>query len=125
MLLIGVVVGKPSKGVPIAYVLVAVIVLTCEVSWYWWDYREFRTQVGEKAAAAQMADAATALDDSLVAETGSPGFWGYLKWSALRGATIEESKVAGGTGAGIVNWGKRLLSLFWALVWAFIGLDNA
>ena len=123
MLLVGVVVGKITEDVPAAYLLLAIVVITCEVSWYWWDYRSLNTTLAQAAVSAQMKESLTA-DQFLTSEVGSPGFWSYLKWSAAQGATIEDSPVPAGNRAAIVNWGKRLISLFWALVWAFIGLGK-
>lgn len=125
MILIGLVLGKLTKGASSAFVLVGVLVVICEVSWYWWDYQNFKTQVAAVSVSGEPADALTA-DAFLISESGSPGFWGYLKWSAYQGAVTEDSgKIPAGGFAAIVNWGKRLLSLFWALVWAFIGLSTA
>lgn len=125
LIVIGVAVRKLSGDVTLAYVLVAMIVLTCELSWYWWDYRDFQSRVAQTSVAAQMADSSTLADTFLMTEVGSPGFWGYLKWSAAQGATFDEAPIPAGTKATIVNWGKRLISLFWALVWAFVGFVNS
>ena len=124
MFIVGLIVAKSSEPASATYGLLIILVLVCELSWYWLDYRDFRARVTERAVASKIADAPAAVDQLLIEETGSGGFWGYLKWSAWQGATFDDDPVPAGKGAALINWGKRLLSIFWSLVWAFIGHSN-
>ena len=126
MALIGYIFGASSDRSRLSYAMVVVLVVMCQLSWYWWDYRDFRTQLANRPVASQLEGTSDNADKFLVAEGFSPGFWGYLKWSAFQGATFEDAEeMPAGNRAAIVNWAKRIISLFWALVWAFLAFEHA
>ena len=71
---IGYLAGEISEGAPVAIPLAIVLVVLCEVSWYWWDFREFRIALAKVEYTGSNRQVLMDGDAFLTSEVGVSGF---------------------------------------------------